>query len=385
VQEEDLVNPSRSEEFIAPSLAKHSQQQFRILCVGETWFGSDARAAFAALRRLGHSIQVVDQNNYVPLHWQTKLSKAIRKAFRPLFVKELMLDVYGILERSRPHCLFVFKGNWVHPEIIKYCRSLGIATVNYYPDVSFLSHGPYIPQALPLYDQIFNTKSYGVGDMQSQLGVRKVNFLEPGYDPELHRPVSLTNEERKTYGCDVAFIGTWSPKKESILLSLRKALPNIRIRIWGFQWDRKCAPALKGSVMGYGITGDEYTKAICGSAICLGLLSEIGLGSSSGDLITARTFQIPACGTFMLHERNPEVLHYFEEGRDAEFFDSSEELARKVNYYLSDERKREEIAKNGLLRSNREDYSIDNRMSSVLFWLSSQLNGSSTPAAEGLL
>jgi spore maturation protein CgeB len=377
VQQPTLVNP-RSEIFYAGSHLTETQQRFRILCVGETWFGSDARSAFAAIRRLGHSTQVVDPNNYVPLQWQSTLTKAIRKACMPLFVKELTFDTDRILERFEPHCLFVFKGNWVHPKVIEHCRSLGIATINYYPDVSFLSHGPYIPRALPLYDQVFNTKSYGVRDMESQLGVSNVKFLEPGYDPELHRPMFLTKEDLQTYGCDVAFIGTWSPKKESILLALRKAAPKIKMKIWGYQWDRNPAPELKDSIMGYGVIGDEYTKAICGSAICLGLLSEAGLGASSGDLITARTFQIPACGTFMLHERNTEVLRYFYEGEEAEFFEPSE-LWQKVSYYLSHAERRQAIAQNGLTRSLRDDYSIDNRMKVVLQWLNSR----EVVAAEG--
>lgn len=348
------------------------EREYRILCIGETWLGSDARAAFAAMRRLGHSVQVLDPNNYLPLQWQTRLSKVVRKVLRPLFVKELTLDACNAIDRYKPHCLFVFKGNWVDPELITRCRERGIATVNYYPDVSFRSHGPYIPRALPLYDQVFNTKSYGVGDMRSQLDLKHVGFLEPGYDPELHRPVTLSSEDQATYGCDVAFIGTWSPKKEAALSSLRRALPGIKIRIWGFQWEKSRESTLRESVMGHGVIGDEYTKAICGSSICLGLLSEAGEGSSSGDLITARTFQIPACGVFMLHERNAEVLKYFDEGKDAEFFGSHEELAQKVSHYLDHEAERRQIAQNGLLRSLQDGYAIDQRMKVVLQWLDAQ-------------
>lgn len=345
--------------------AKH----YRILCIGETWLGSDARAAFAALRRLGHSVEVLDANHYLPLQWQTLPGRAIRKVFRPVFVRELRLDAERVVARYRPHCLFVFKGNEVHPELIEHCKEKGVTTVNYYPDVSFLSHGSYIPRSLPLYDHVFNTKSYGVGDMQRELGVERASFLEPGYDPELHRPVELSREDREIYGCDVAFIGTWSPKKESLLTALRHSLPQIRIRIWGNQWNQSSDVRLRASIMGHGVTGDEYTKAICGAAICLGLLSEKGQGSSSGDLITARTFQIPACGAFMLHERNLEVLHYFEEDREAGFFSTSEELAEKVKHYLDDSPKRRGIARNGRLRSLDDGYSIDRKMMSVLNWL----------------
>src|SRR5665213_280349 len=103
--------------------------------------------------------------------------------------------------------------------------------------------------------------------------------------------------------------------------------------------------------------------------ICLGLLSEVRSGASSGDLITARTFQIPACGTFMLHERNAEVSQYFEEDREVVFFSTVEEMAAKIVHYLRNREERELIAGAALERSQRDDYSIDGRLKSVIAWL----------------
>jgi hypothetical protein len=351
------------------------EQPHRILCIGETWLGSDARASFAALERLGQSIQVVDESRYVTNGSGGVIGKGLRRSFRPLLVNKLSQDVLKSLKEFKPHCLFVFKGNWVHPLILQSCRSQNVVAINYYPDVSFLSHGPYIPRALPLYDHVFSTKSYGVRDMKDRLSIQHASFLEPGYDPELHQPLQLTEADQKIYGCDVVFIGTWSSKKEALLAGLRRALPEIDLKIWGSQWEKSQSIALSGSIMGRGVTGEDYTRAVRGASICLGLLSETGKGSSSGDLITARTFQIPACGTFMLHERNGEVLRYFAEDREAAFFDSPEELAQKVRHHLDHSAGRERIAAAGLRRSVRDGYAIDSRMRVVLAWLEQRLSG----------
>jgi len=348
-------------------------RSYRILCIGETWFGSDARAAFAALRRLGHSVQVLDESSYVSIQWQSVFAKGLRKLFKPLFVNELKRGTIALAYHFKPDCLFVFKGNWVHPDLIDYCRQRNIVALNYYPDVSFLTHGSYIPKALPHYDHVFTTKSYGVEDMNRELGVQRSGFLPPGFDPELHRPVALGREDRDTYECDVAFIGTWSLKKERLLASLCHALPKARVKIWGCQWNNSKSAVLADSIVGSEVTGDEYTKAICGASICLGLLSEAGGGASSGDLITARTFQIPACGTFMLHERNAEVLGYFHESKEAAFFDSPEELVEKVGYYLENSSEREAISQAGRKRSLKDEYSIDARMRVVAKWLDEHL------------
>lgn len=344
------------------------RQNFRILCIGETWFGSDARAAFAALRRLGHYVQVLDESHFVPTEWQTFAGRMLRKTFRGVMVNELTSRAVKTMRLFRPQVLFVFKGSFVSPDVLQSAREIGVISVNYYPDVSILSHGPQLPRTLPLYDHVFNTKTFGVGDMRAA-GVASVSFLAPGFDPELHRPLGLTADDRERFGCDVSFIGTWSPKKEAILSRLSEALPQIRLRIWGNQWERRTTRLLRGSVMGTGITGDDYTRAICASHICLGLLSEARLGASSGDLITARTFQIPACGAFMLHERNAEATRYFEEDSEGSFFSTADELISKVTTYLADEVSRRGIARRGLDRSLRSDYSIDARMKEVSAWL----------------
>jgi len=342
----------------------------RILCIGETWYGSDARAAFAALRRAGHSIEVIDESHFVPTEWESFNARVIRKLFRSTMVSELTNRAARLVDLFRPSVLFVFKGNYVAAELIRNAKSAGVLTVNYYPDVSFMTHGPQLPKALPLYDHVFNTKTFGVKDMSAH-GVPSVSFLPPGFDPEIHKPVPLSASDVETFGCDVSFIGTWSPKKETMLASLKRALPDIRLRVWGNQWNKRTTRDLDDCVMGMGVHGEDYTRAICASKICLGLLSEARTGASSGDLITARTFQVPACGVFMLHERNAEVTEYFSEGTDAEFFGSTGELASKVAQYLADDGSRSRIAESGLRRSHESNYSIDQRMNDMVRWIQS--------------
>ena len=337
------------------------RKTLRILCIGETWFGSDARAAFAALRRLGHSVHVIDESHFVPTEWTSRGARVLRRAFRGVMVDQLSRKAAETMRVLEPDLLFVFKGNYVSPALLEEATRRGVKSFNYYPDVSFFTHGAQLPKALPLYDHVFNAKTFGVKDMSAH-GVKSVSFLAPGFDPELHRPMQLTDSDKASFGCDVSFIGTWSPKKENVLAALSEAIPLLRLKVWGNQWEKRVTKSLDGAVTGVGITGDDYTRAICASSICLGLLSEARTGSSSGDLITARTFQIPACGTFMLHERNDQVAGYFDEGKDAEFFGSTEELISKVQKYLEANDERERIAESGLERSVESDYSIDRRM-----------------------
>ena len=246
------------------------QAALRIVCIGETWLGSNSRAAFMGFRRRGHSIQVIDEHQFSGAIWRSFPARVIRRLLRPLLAREFYLEARRLAETFRPQGLFVFKGNLVHPGVVRFYRQRNIPAVNVYPDVSFRAHGAYIPRTLPLYSHVFTTKSWGVADMQQQLGIRSVSFLEHGFDPEIHRPLRLTTEDRERYGCDVVFIGTWSPKKERLLAQLKRTLPTVRLKVWGCQWEKSTSPELAGSVVGDGIVGEEYSKVLQAASICLG-------------------------------------------------------------------------------------------------------------------
>ncbi len=340
-----------------------SQNPLRILAVADLWQGSNAYAFVRAFRRMGHSVRTAPPENFFPL-WQRKSLRIARRLLEPVLVREYASTLISEAKDMRPHLFFVFKGRYVSAETVRAIGDLGAVTINFYPDVSFLAHGRYIPAALPVYDWVFTTKSFGVADMQRLTKAQGVSFLPHGYDPETHAPVQLDDEDRARYECDVSFIGTWSPKKQKLLEHLRREMPSVRLRVWGAQWERSCA-TLGASIEGRGVFGREYAKAIVGSSINLAILSETRRGASSGDLITSRTFHIPATGAFVLHERTDEFLQYFAEGRECACFETSGEMIEKIGYYLDNEDERRRMATAGLQRSIDSNYSVDSRAAKI--------------------
>jgi len=326
-----------------------------------------------ALQRLGHTIHIIDEHLYNPAPWRSTTMRIIRRILRPLLVRELTQEAIRVTEVFRPHGVFVFKGNAVHPELIRFFKARGIPVVNFYPDVSFWTHGPYIPRALPLYDHVFTTKSWGILDMQKQLAIKNLSFLEHGYDPEMDDVVAMNEGERMTFGTDVVFVGTWSPKKERLLAYIKREMPSIKLSIWGCQWEKASSPHLSSCIVGNEIIGRTYSKVLQAASICLGLLSEARSGADSGDLITSRTFNIPGCGAFMLHERNEESVRYFKEDEEAAFFASPEEMVERIRFYLDHPERRAEVARNGRERCLKSHYSIDDRMRHVVQWFDSHI------------
>jgi spore maturation protein CgeB len=68
----------------------------------------------------------------------------------------------------------------------------------------------------------------------------------------------------------------------------------------------------------------------------------------------------------MLAERTDEHRELFEEGKEAEFFGSNEEILNKVKYYLSHDDERKRIAHAGRERCLRSGYSYHDRLKEAI-------------------
>ena len=69
--------------------------------------------------------------------------------------------------------------------------------------------------------------------------------------------------------------------------------------------------------------------------------------------LSLRVWDILGCGGFLLTNYQAEIPEYFEIGRDVETYQSMEELEQKVQYYLTHEEERVEIAINGYEKTMR--------------------------------
>lgn len=66
--------------------------------------------------------------------------------------------------------------------------------------------------------------------------------------------------------------------------------------------------------------------------------------------IPLRVFDILGCGGFCLTNYQPEIAQYFEDGKEIVMYTDDVDLKEKAAYYLSHDKEREEIARNGYQR-----------------------------------
>lgn len=341
--------------------------------LGADWWGSDARATGAELRRRGCLLIERHYEDFFPTRWRSGALRAFRRLLRPWMEADYNSAILELLQVKPLEFLLVFKGMLVRPQTLLRFRQRSVPVYCLYPDVSFQDHGSNIWDCLPLYDCVFTTKSFHLQDTVLKSRVRALQLVSHGFDPEVHRPVAVSDDVRRVYSCDVSFVGYWSAKKERLLRELVERAPAVDVRIWGPSW-YMADPVVRSHWQGRGAWGDEIAAIYSCSKINLGLLSEAGTGVVSGDLTTARTWQIPASGGFMLHEDTPELRQAFQVGDEVGVFTGERDLADQVAWWLQHDTARKSAAEAAFLRASTQPYTYARAVDTVLAW-HAQKNG----------
>jgi hypothetical protein len=290
----------------------------------------------------------------------------------PLDFARANARVRELSRRSKFDLFWIDKGLTLWPSTILYFRRMQprARVAGYSPDDMGSSHNQtrFFVRGLPSYDAYFTTKTYGVSELEA-LGVPHVFFNGNAYDPETHYPLQLSQEDARSYGADVGFVGAFEDDRAQHILHLERH--GIRVRIAGEdRWQQFWSAHPEMSRPQPSVWGPEYTKALCGAAINLCFLRKI-----NRDLQTQRSVEIPACGRFMLAERTDEHRALFEEGKEAEYFSSKDELLDKVRFYLANPDARERIAAAGRARCIASGYSYPERMREALARMQALLGG----------
>ena len=84
------------------------------------------------------------------------------------------------------------------------------------------------------------------------------------------------------------------------------------------------------------------------------------------DLQTDRSMEIPACKGLMFAERTHEHENLFREDKEAIFFNSNEELLKKIKFYLANYDLAHNIRNNGYSRCIKSNYDFDNMKNIIL-------------------
>jgi spore maturation protein CgeB len=348
----------------SPGLQSVPARPLKILFQGENWYGSGARACCMALRRLGCEVVDIDCQTLFP-QLRKKGSRAMLSLFFGRLVREYNDLIIDTTSWFKPDVFLAFKGLFIESKTLNIIRDCGASVYNYYPDPTPFQYDKTTPTSIWNYDCVFYTKSRWRGQPFLDK-FRNCLFVPHGYDPEIHRPWPQNQIDARAYGHEVSVIGSHSGHKEKIVNELISLMPSLDLVIWGDRWKERCrSKRLRPYIQGRALTGTSYAMAISIAKINLAVM--MGVPPGLEDQTTMRTYEIPACAGFMLHERSAELTTLFAENEEVVCFASIEELAAKIEYYLAHPKERNEIANAGYRRCVPA-YSYDNRMKQLISW-----------------
>ncbi len=299
---------------------------------GDFRAGSSERGLADGFRKLGWAVHEVDRRNFGANGGRSLLMRGLARLGRQQVEAAFRNEILQACKSLRPDVLFTVKGTGLSAPMLEEAGAGDTRVVMYYPDFKF-NYSGIDQSSFAAYHLFVTTKTFQVPWLRERLGTTRVAYVPHGYVDATHQPV-LDSVEESEYRFDVLYAGNHSPFKQGWLNELVELRPGTDLAIVGNRW-REQRPhvaipedAFLGEQQGVG-----YTKAI--QLARINVAFHFGPTNSEWqDLVSTRTFEIPACGGFMLHIDNDEVREFFAPGVEIDVFSSAEELRDKINYYL---------------------------------------------------
>jgi spore maturation protein CgeB len=137
----------------------------------------------------------------------------------------------------------------------------------------------------------------------------------------------------------------------------------VKVDIFGNMWNKaKTSDVSKNLTIHFKeLVGDNYNHTLANAKVVLGFLRKVNL-----DTQTSRTFEIPACGGFMIMEYTKNKDRFITEDKQMVYFRTKEELLHKVRYYIQHQSEARTIVKNARLRCETDHYEYNYRIDEIL-------------------
>ncbi|MCM8804959.1 MAG: glycosyltransferase [Candidatus Omnitrophica bacterium] len=299
---------------------------------------------------MGHEVTFFDCVT-IPINKKIVPVKELIKKFIPQIVKiplavklakdKLNFSLREIVNEYRPEIVIVFKGTNITSETLKYIKSkTGAKLLNWYGD-SLISGGAkeFVEEISQYYDYFFIIDDLEV-TKYVKIFSNKIYHLPFACDPAYCREISLSKEEQRKYGCDVAFVGTITPSREKILLELT----DFGLKIWAPQK----SVTNKNLIKFYqGIaTAEELIKIYNSAKIVLDIHFLFGSSLKIFN-VTKRVFEVPACKGFVLTNYCEQLASLYKINEEIVCYNSVEELKDKIKFFLKNDMLKKSISLKG--------------------------------------
>jgi hypothetical protein len=260
---------------------------------------------------------------------------------------------------EKPQIILVIKGYELYPDTILELKKSVHIVANYNPDhpLEIFSRGgtnKNILNSVAHYDIHFSYASKIVKKIEALFQIPSF-WIPFGYDSD--QVINRSKSFEK-----FAFIGAYDSVRNDQIQFL-----NINnLLLFG---DNKWASRnplnsyIKKVYQNKSLYGDDYANMCCNS---LGVFNFLRLQNINESSHNMRTFEVAGYGGVLISNRTDEHLNFFDDEKEAIFFENMEELKEKIKFLEKNPKTIESIKEMALKRSVKSCYSYHSRMRELL-------------------
>lgn len=298
-----------------------------------------------AILSSGHNLFCFDDRKYIfPRRLRQRL-----KWLHTLEIERLNRKFIDSALKNKPEIALIAGGHRISPGTIKFLKSENIICVLWTTDAPLVFR-PIINVA-PLYNYVFCQGTEAVEILKNH-GNKNVYWLPVACDPKLHKRTPITEAEKIKCDKEIVFVGSYYPNRWKIL----KELNEFKLGIWGPGWHKiDEAKHLKSCIKDAHLDHNSWIKIY--SAAKIVIVIHYQDGKIPCYQASPKIFEALACKSFVLVDKQKDVLKLFEDKKHLVSFSDIKDLKEKLNYYLTSTSEREKIAQQGYERAiNKNTY-----------------------------
>jgi len=271
-------------------------------------------------------------------------------------------QLINIIEINEPDILMLFQPDRIiTPSLIRKIKQNFPITIILMIGTSPVALGrKNVRESSVYFDYVFCNDHYHAIQWR-ELGAKKVIPLPiSACDPDFHFHIPALRHQKTTqHMTDISFIGRLLPLRiYRERIDFLDAIKDTNTGIWtddiqAFDMFPQLRPMYKGSAR-----GKKAVEVMSSSKISLNFHGHTM--QSGGNM---RTFEIPASRSMQIVDRY--YSDWFAEGEEIVSFTNIQDLKEKINYYLRNDNKRDEISLEGQNRAY-SDHTYKNRVSEII-------------------
>lgn len=269
---------------------------------------------------------------------------------------------------NRPDLVFTFLfGEELSPKAIGQVTARGIQTLNWFADDHWRFE-EFTRRYAPSFAWVATTARSAL-PKYAALGIKNVIKTQWGAAHHLYRPTY------RPLRYDVTFVGQVYGERRGVVDQL--VASGLPVQTWGTgwgvrRWHRAAArvPVVR-HVGGRRLLARAQASTRCDQMQMIEIFgtSRINVNltdssQASEAQIKGRTFEVPACGGFLLTGWAQDIERYYEPDREMVAFHDAADLQDKAHHYLNHDRDRARIARAGYART-LADHTYERRFSEI--------------------